>query len=49
MKNVVIFVQTIINNSDLEKKIETLSTKAELKEKQDKITKLQTYDWGLFS
>ena len=36
--------QKFINNSDLEKMIETLSTKAESKEEQDKRTKLQTYD-----
>ena len=34
-------------NSDLDKKIATLATKAELKAEEDKIEKLQTYDSSL--
>ena len=38
-----------INNADLNKKIGTLTTKAELKTEQDKITKLQGFDSRYFS
>ena len=37
-----------INNSDLEKKIKILTTKAKLKAKQNKINKLETNDSSLF-
>ena len=37
-----------INNSDLDKEIETLATNAESKAKEDKIVKLETYDSSLF-
>ena len=33
-----------IDNSDLDKRITTLATKAELKAKQDKIVKIQAFD-----
>ena len=32
------------NNADLERKVATLATKAELKTKQNKITKLHAFD-----
>ena len=41
-------IYKFIINSDLDKKIETLATKAELKAQQNKIVKLQTYDSNLF-
>ena len=41
-------INKFIINSDLDKKIETLATKAELKAQQNKIVKLQTYDSNLF-
>ena len=37
-----------INNTDLDKKVATLSTKAELKAEQDKITKLLAFDSNYF-
>ena len=37
-----------INNSDLNKKVGTLATNAELKKEQDKITKLKRFDWSYF-
>ena len=37
-----------INNADIDKKIATLATKAELKAAQDKITKLQVFDSSYF-
>ena len=37
-----------INNTDLDKKVATLSTKAELKAEQDKITKLLAFDSNHF-
>ena len=37
-----------INDSDLNKKIETLATKAELNAEQDKLVKLETYDLNYF-
>ena len=37
-----------INASDLNKKIEILAKKAELKAEQDKIVKLETYDLSYF-
>ena len=37
-----------INNADLDKKVATLATKAELKAEQDKIIKLQTFDSSYF-
>ena len=37
-----------VNNADLDKKAATLATKAELKEEQDKITKLQALDSSHF-
>ena len=38
-----------INNDDLDRKVATLVTKAELTAKQDKITKLQAFDSSYFS
>ena len=37
-----------INNADLNKKVATLATKAELKADQDKIVKLETNDLNYF-
>ena len=37
-----------INNADLEKKVATLATKAELKAEKDKITKLEAFDSSYF-
>ena len=37
-----------INNSDLNKKVATLATKAELKAEQEKIIKLQAFDSSYF-
>ena len=37
-----------INSSDLDQKITTLKTKAELKAEQDKIVKLQAFDSSYF-
>ena len=37
-----------INNADIDKKIATLATKAELKAEQDKRTKLQVFDSSYF-
>ena len=37
-----------INNSDLNKKVATLATNAELKKEQDKITKLKGFDSSYF-
>ena len=37
-----------INNSELDRKVATLATKAELKEEQDKITKMQAFDSSYF-
>ena len=37
-----------INNADLDKKVGTLATKAELKAEQDKITKLKAFDSSYF-
>ena len=37
-----------INNSDLDKKVATLATKAELKAEQDKIIKLQAFNLSHF-
>ena len=41
-------ISGFINNSDLEKKITTQATKAELKSEQDKIKKLQPFDSSYF-
>ena len=41
-------ISKFINYSDLDKKIETLATKAELKAEQHKIVKLQMYELSLF-
>ena len=41
-------ISGFINNTDFNEKMKTLATKAELKAKQDKIVKLQTYDLSLF-
>ena len=41
-------ISKFINNFDLDKNIETLATKADLKAEQDKIVKLQTYDSSLY-
>ena len=38
----------LINNADLNKKVATLATKAELKEGQDKIVKLQAFNSSYF-
>ena len=38
----------LVNESNLNKNIETLATKARLKAEQDKILKLETYDLSLF-
>ena len=37
-----------MNNSDLDNKIATAATKAELKEEQDKMLKLQVFDSSYF-
>ena len=37
-------ISGFINNDDLDKKVATLATKAELKAEQEKIAKLETYD-----
>ena len=37
-----------IDNSDLDKKMATLATKAELKSKQDKLAKRQSFDSSYF-
>ena len=37
-----------INNADLDKKVGTLATKAELKAEQDKIAKLKAFDSSYF-
>ena len=41
-------VAGFINNADLNKKVATLATKAELKADQDKIVKLETNDLNYF-
>ena len=41
-------ISRFINDSDLNKKIETLATKAELNGEQDKLVKLETYDLNYF-
>ena len=41
-------ISRFINDSDLNKKIETLATKAELNAEQDKLVKLETYDLNYF-
>ena len=41
-------IAEFINNSDLDKKVATLATKAELKAEQDKIKKLQAFDLSHF-
>ena len=41
-------ISNLIKNSDLNTKLATLATKAELKAKQDKIVKLQTRDLSYF-
>ena len=41
-------ISEFINSSDLDKKIETLASKAELKVEKDKIEKLETYDSSIF-
>ena len=41
-------ISEFINNSDLDKKIETFATKVELKAEQNEIVTLQTYDFSLF-
>ena len=37
-----------IKNADLDKKLTILAAKAELKVEQDKILKLQAFDWSSF-
>ena len=41
-------VSNLVNDSDLNTKLATLATKAELKAKQDKIVKLQTHELSYF-
>ena len=41
-------ISKFINNSNLDKKIETLATKAVLKPEQEKMVKLETYDSSFF-
>ena len=41
-------ISGFIDNSDLDKKIATLATKAELKSKQDKLAKRQSFDSSYF-
>ena len=41
-------ISRFINNTNLDKKLATLATKAELKEEQDNITKLQAFDSSYF-
>ena len=42
------YITGFINSSDLDQKITTLKTKAELKDEQDKIVKLQAFDSSYF-
>ena len=42
------YITGFINSSDLDQKITTLKTKAELKAEQDKIVKLQAFDSSYF-
>ena len=42
------YITRFINSSDLDQKITTLKTKAELKAEQDKIVKLQAFDSSYF-
>ena len=39
-------ISNLIKNSDFNRKLKTLATKAELKVEQEKIVKMQTYDWS---
>ena len=52
IKNKELFIKSdisgLIYNSDLNKKMETLATKAELKAEQDKIVKLKMHDLSSF-
>ena len=41
-------ISEFINNSDLDRKLATLATKAELKDEQDKIIKFQAFDSSYF-
>ena len=41
-------VAGFINHAELDKKLATLATKAELKAEQDKISKLQAFDLSYF-
>ena len=41
-------ISSLVKNFDLNTKLATLARKAELKEEQDKIWKLQTFDSGCF-
>ena len=41
-------ISIFIDNSDLDKQIATLATKAELKAEQDKITNFQAFDLSYF-
>ena len=42
------YISGFIDKLDLDKNIATLETKAELKAEQDKIVKLQTFDFSYF-
>ena len=42
------YITGFINSSDLDQKITTLKTKAELKAERDKIVKLQAFDSSYF-
>ena len=41
-------ISKFINNSDLDRKLATLATKAELKDEQDKIIKFQAFNSSYF-
>ena len=41
-------ISRFINNTDLDERIKKTATTAELKAEQDKITKLQTYNFSYF-
>ena len=41
-------ISEFINNSDLDRKLATLATKAELKDEQDKIIKFQAFNSSYF-
>ena len=42
------YIYNLVKHSDLNTKLATLAIKVELKAEQDKIVKLQTYDYSYF-